>query len=115
VTSTSAIEMQMAESSEQAKDALAQLQSAPSPFDHIEGAANEAGVARDVALPLATAWEPLLSKVAKFTEIVDGISEVRHHCTDPSTYQCQYYKQVHPYAKMAWTILSAGYKVGYLD
>lgn len=79
VTAGSAIEMQMGESSEQAKDALAQMQSTPSALGRIENAVNEATALRD-ALPVATVWEALLCKIAKFTEIVDGISDVRHHC-----------------------------------
>ncbi|KZT54162.1 WD40 repeat-like protein [Calocera cornea HHB12733] len=42
---------------------------------------------------IASAWEPLLDKLDAFTQMMDVVSEV------------------HPYAKMAWTVLSAAYKV----
>ncbi|KZT54170.1 WD40 repeat-like protein [Calocera cornea HHB12733] len=47
----------------------------------------------NIAVGIGSAWEPLLDRLDAFTRVVDAVAEV------------------HPYAKMAWTVLSAAYKL----
>ncbi|TDL21597.1 hypothetical protein BD410DRAFT_297734 [Rickenella mellea] len=56
-------------------------------------AGNKANDATDRTTKLDDVAQPLLSKLKIFTEVVDKIAEV------------------HPYAKMAWSVLSAAHKV----
>ncbi|KAF8508838.1 hypothetical protein JB92DRAFT_2832202 [Gautieria morchelliformis] len=67
----------------------------PAP-SRIIGAGNVVGIistTNNTLIPIMVAWDPLLEKIKLFSKIVDGISEV------------------HPYAKMAWSILSSVQKV----
>ncbi|KZT54194.1 WD40 repeat-like protein [Calocera cornea HHB12733] len=47
----------------------------------------------DVVKGIESSWEPLLDKLDAFTKMMDAVVEV------------------HPYAKMAWTVISAAYKL----
>ncbi|KZT54175.1 WD40 repeat-like protein [Calocera cornea HHB12733] len=47
----------------------------------------------NIAVGIDSAWEPLLDRLDAFTRVVDAVAEV------------------HPYARMAWTVLSAAYKL----
>jgi hypothetical protein len=110
--SIGATQRQMDDAVEQGKQAMEQIISALPPIAPLSGAA--------VAVTLTTAqlssstnsWVSLLSKVKRFMTITDRISEVRHvkyltHFTHADIVLVK----VHPYAKMAWDILSVAHKV----
>ena len=94
------------------KQAVEQMASAPPPIEPLSSAI--------VAVTSATAelasnvdnWGSLLRKVERFTTIVDGIAEVRNVTNHTySAYTHVILLKVHPYAKMAWSVLSAVPKV----
>ena len=61
-------------------------------------------------------WTALLSKVQTFCELMDGIAEVRRSHAHPDGGILTYVLcQVHPYAKMAWSVISIPQKVFRLD
>ncbi|KAF8726639.1 hypothetical protein AX14_007619 [Amanita brunnescens Koide BX004] len=84
-----ATEVNMEEAVVQGNDALLQMKMAPSSFEPIQGAIDTSVATATVIKSLSDTWDPLLQKVELFTKLVDGIAEV------------------HPYANMAWSILSA--------
>jgi len=74
------VELQAKDVSEQAKDALAQMQSSPSSVGPINSAIDEITSVTETAVSFTNTWDPLLKKIELFTKIVDGIAEVRHKC-----------------------------------
>ncbi|KIM75554.1 hypothetical protein PILCRDRAFT_669545 [Piloderma croceum F 1598] len=76
----------------QAKDALVHMKLAPSSFEPIQGVVDTSVVVVTNIESLSNTWGPFLQKVKLFSELVDGIAHV------------------HPYANMAWNILSAVHK-----
>ncbi|KZO89957.1 hypothetical protein CALVIDRAFT_569468 [Calocera viscosa TUFC12733] len=62
-------------------------------LDTISEAADKIDAAKDSETDIGKTWNPLLEKLSVFANLMDGVSEV------------------HPYVKMAWTVLSAAYKV----
>ncbi|KIM90604.1 hypothetical protein PILCRDRAFT_1868 [Piloderma croceum F 1598] len=77
----------------QGKDVLPRMKLMPSMFQRIRGATDVSGTVTNNIKPLSAVWGPLLQNIKIFIELVDEIAEV------------------HPYAKMAWNILSASYKI----
>ena len=64
------------------------------------------------ATPIVDTWDPLLQKIKLFTEAVDTISEVRFTSIEYLFLLTSVrIEKVHPYAKIAWSILSTAYKV----
>lgn len=68
-----------------------------------------------VSQPMSDLWEPLLDSLSKFSKVADHIAEVISlsiasvdRFAVSVTYQVI---QIHPYAQVAWGILSATYKV----
>jgi methyl-accepting chemotaxis protein len=80
-TPTDAIGLQMIDASEQANDALAQMQNSSSPVDHIVGAVDGITSVMDNVIPIANTWDLLLKRIDLFTTIIDGIAEVRRKCS----------------------------------
>jgi len=77
----------------QGKDALDHMKSAPSSVvEPIQGATDASTTVTNNIKSVSDTWGPLLQKIKLFSELVDKIAEV------------------HPYAKMAWSILSATHK-----
>ena len=55
-------------------------------------------------------WQPLLEKLQLFKDVVDKIAEVRYlskYILCSTSHNGTLRFQVHPYAKMAWSILNA--------
>jgi hypothetical protein len=71
-----AMELQAEYVSEQAKDALVQMQSSPSSVGPINNAIDEI----TSMVSLTNTWDLLLKNIELFTKIVDGIADVRHIC-----------------------------------
>lgn len=66
----------------------------------------------DTAKSAVDPWVSLVSRIKVLTDVVDEISEVRSTSMHrPSLLISFRNEKVHPYAKAAWTILSATYKV----
>ena len=74
-----AMELQAKYVSEQAKDALVQMQSSPSSVGPINNTIDEIDSMMNV-VSLTNTWDPLLKNIKLFTKIVDGIADVRHIC-----------------------------------
>ncbi|KZO90470.1 hypothetical protein CALVIDRAFT_602933 [Calocera viscosa TUFC12733] len=74
-------------------DATAAFQRKTNVLDTISAAVDKVDVAKDSATDICKAWDPLLEKLTVFADLMDKVSEV------------------HPYVKMAWTVLSAAYKL----
>ncbi|KAF7798736.1 hypothetical protein EIP86_009961 [Pleurotus ostreatoroseus] len=70
-----------------------QLLASPKPATLLDGAVEGGTSALDSVQSVVDDWSPLLEKLQIFCNIMDGVAEV------------------HPYATMAWSILSAAYKV----
>jgi hypothetical protein len=107
-----ATQRQMDEAVEQGKRAMEQMASASPLIEPLSGAAVAATSATAQLSPSTDSWVSLLSKIERFTTIVDRIAEVRHvKYLIHSTHADIVLVKVHPYAKMAWDILSAAHKV----
>ncbi|KAH7923669.1 WD40 repeat-like protein [Leucogyrophana mollusca] len=70
-----------------AEEKALNMQMIPHPLESVQ---SRVGV---LDQPVSNVWQVLLRKVKVFAKIVDGISEI------------------HPYAKMAWSVLSAAYQI----
>ena len=61
-------------------------------------------------------WAPFMGNVKIFCNLMDDIAEVRHGHAHPGGGFLTYILcQVHPYAKMAWSVISIPQKVFRLD
>ena len=74
------MELQAKDVSEQAKDALAEMQSSQSSVGPSNSAIDEITSVTETTVSFTNTWDPLLKKIELFTKIVDGIAEVRHKC-----------------------------------
>ncbi|KAN0102501.1 hypothetical protein V8E52_011886, partial [Russula decolorans] len=90
-TSADAAKAQMDEAVDQGRTALDNMKSLPL-LPRADGAVAEVVSAIGRINTISAAWDPLLKRIEKWTVIVDKISEI------------------HPYAKIAWTLLSAAHK-----
>jgi len=84
-----ATDNQMVEGINQATHALVQMDNAPSAIGRGEDAVSSLNTVVNEITGRVGSWQPLLEKLQLFKDVVDKITEV------------------HPYAKMAWSILSA--------
>ncbi|KAN0107633.1 hypothetical protein V8E52_009952, partial [Russula decolorans] len=91
-TSADAAEAQMDEAVDQGRTTLDNMKPVPLLLSADGAVADVVSATRSINT-ISAAWTPLLEKIERYTKIVDKISEV------------------HPYAKMAWTVLSAAHKI----
>jgi hypothetical protein len=107
---TTATGNQMAELVEQATHALVQMDNAPSALGRGEGAVSNLNIVVNEGTSRVGSWQPLLEKLQLFKDVVDKIAEVRYltkYILNLLSRNGTLRFQVHPYAKMAWSILSA--------
>ncbi|KAH7913261.1 WD40-repeat-containing domain protein [Hygrophoropsis aurantiaca] len=89
-------DIQTTQTVSQEMEAIDEMQLSPSVFDVTAGASGIVESLDNITQQIDSAaflWEPLLDKIKQVTMIVDGIAEI------------------HPYVKMAWTVLSAAQKI----
>ena len=72
---------------------------------------NVGAVTAGVVSSMGVGLESLLEKIKLVTEIVDRLSEVLRTTETSANNLTHMFTQIHPYANMAWSILSAAYKV----
>ncbi|KIM86900.1 hypothetical protein PILCRDRAFT_815342 [Piloderma croceum F 1598] len=84
--------LNMEETVTQQNDVLDSMIPAPSSINQIQEAADTSATGLNNIQSVSATWGPLLQKVKLLSELVDSIAEI------------------HPYAKMAWSILSATHK-----
>ena len=97
----------------EANTAADAMRSAPTQLERVLGLVGTSTEVVATATPIVDTWDPLLQKIKLFTEAVDTISDVRFTLIWHSfllTSVC--IEKVHPYAKIAWSIISTAHKVG---
>jgi hypothetical protein len=107
---TTATDNQMAEGVERAMHAFVQMDNAPLALGRGEGAVNNLNTVVNETTSRVGSWQPLLEKLQLFKDIVDKIAEVCYlakYILSVLSHNRPLRFQVHPYAKMAWSILSA--------
>ena len=97
---------------DEANTAADAMKLAPTQLERIPGLIDASTEVVATATSIVDTWDPLLQKIKLFTNAVDTISEVR--------FTLIWYlflltsvriEKVHPYAKIAWSIISTAYKV----
>ena len=92
-----------------AEDALSNMQSLTTP---VGLALKTSASTLQPVQNLVDSWTPLLNKIKMFCDLMDGIAEVRHgHIRSKGRLLTYEICQVHPYAKMVWSIISIPQKV----
>ncbi|THH21102.1 hypothetical protein EW146_g406 [Bondarzewia mesenterica] len=76
-----------------AMDAMSQMNSTPGAIGGLTSAVDGTSPVVGGVTTAINTWEPLLDKLKVFTSLVDEVAEV------------------HPYAKIAWSVLSGAYKI----
>jgi hypothetical protein len=107
---TTAADNQMAEGVERAMHALVQMDNAPLALSRGEGAVSNPNTVVNEVTSQVGSWQPLLEKLQLFKDVVDKIAEVCYlakYILSVLSHNGTLRFQVHPYAKMAWSILSA--------
>jgi hypothetical protein len=109
--SDEASSVQMDNAVDQATTSFRNIVSSSSCVDAVDVAGNTIS-SIDSVLTRTALWEPLLEKIKLCTEIADKIAEVlfrKYFRPIPLTFMTQ----IHPYAKMAWSVLSVAHKACY--
>jgi hypothetical protein len=107
---TTATDNQMAEGVERATHTLVQMDNAPLALGRGEDAVSNLNIVVNEITSRIGSWQPLLEKLQLFKGVVDKIAEVRYltkYILSSLSHNGTLCFQVHPYAKMAWSILSA--------
>jgi hypothetical protein len=90
------------------------MKSPPSGLEASQQAVDSSGEAKEAIVSEANPWLPLLDSLELFVKAVDDIAEVRVvvvDCFGLVVNDVLLLIQIHPYAKMAWSLLTFVYKV----
>ena len=97
---------------DEANTAADAMKLAPTQLERVLGLVETSTEVVATATPIVDTWDPLLQKIKLFTEAVDTISDVRFTLIwYPFLLTSVCIEKVHPYAKIAWSIISTAYKV----
>lgn len=99
------------EALEDARSGTSALESLPAIVGTLADQVSNAAEMASGAQQIEVVWDPLLSKVEAFVKVVDKIAEVRSGTLSRSDPRLHQYLKIHPYASMAWSVLSAIPKV----
>jgi hypothetical protein len=107
---TTASDKKLAEGVEQAAHALVQMDNAPSVLGRGEDTVGKLDTVVNEITSRVGSWQPLLEKLQLFKDVMDKVTEVCYlakYIPRSRSHDGTLRFQVHPYAKMAWSILSA--------
>jgi hypothetical protein len=90
------------------------MKSPPASLEASQQVVDSSGEVKEAIISEANPWLPLLDSLELFVKAVDDIAEVRVivvNCFGLAVNDVLLLIQIHPYAKMAWSLLTFVYKV----